>query len=141
MARTRLCTLLTLAEPTGTETMSFALRAPIVPYTDRRLMVALKMLRFVSAPVCVGDGTYGAYADVYCCTRNSVKLGMVLAGEFEACPRIFALALAQDIVARGCGVPCNASVICCEAAGVRSVPLPAEYVAAAKQMLQQQSNV
>lgn len=134
-SRRRRCTLLTLAEPHGTETRVFAHVPPIVPYADTRVMSALDTLKLRPQALVVGDGTFGAYADVHRHDGGTVALGTLVAGRFEASRRLYALALARDIVARACGVRCTASAICCEAGGVRCVPLPATFLAEAKRQL------
>ena len=135
MPRVRHCTLLSLAEPFGSELYAYPPVPPIVPYTDERVRRALQRIRVQQSRLVVGDGTHAAYADVYSCSGSSITLGMLIAGPFVLSTRVYALALAHDIVTRMCGAPCSAWAICCEAGGVRCVPLPVELIVEAKRLV------
>ena len=132
MPRTHRCNLLTLAAPYGTETRIIPCIPPIVSYDDGRVMRALAQTKLQATQLVVGDGTFRAYADVHSCIGGVIALGTFVAGRFEPSKRLYALALAQDIVQRMCGVKCTAMAICCESGGVRFVPVPAEYLQAAQ---------
>ena len=136
MTRRRQCNLLTLTEPHGTEKHSYRHLPPIMPYTDERVASALRALKLLPRCIIVGDGVYASYADVYYHDGSKITLGSLVLGALERSHRLYALALARDIVKRQCGVECTATAICFGVSGVHCVPLPAPYLDEAKRQLQ-----
>ena len=126
------CNLLTLLVPFTTEQKGFTPLTPLMDIFSPRIASALNYVKLKPKTLCVGDGTYLSYVDAYMYAPGQCHVAMILRGKFRVCPRIWALALAQDIITRLCGVKCSAYALCCEEGGVRCVLLPETYMNQAK---------